>query len=179
MSRRSLRFPVCVARGMVETSQGICNTWKRSRDPDFGHLSLRCLWDVWVEILGRQLKNWVWGFESADGGVKTPRAFWALSFAICPLPFLPVSCRQELLICYKSSFSFIRACYLMGSGAPAACRSKANKEARLVERKLLYFRCQQLGCVWWEGRLLSKGRLPPPDNQGTRVFMGRGRGLQV
>ena len=28
----------------------------------------------------------------------------------------------------------------------ADCHSKANKQARLVERKVLYFRCQQL----WE-----------------------------
>ena len=29
------------------------------------------------------------------------------------------------------------------------------------------------------GGHLSKGQLPPPDNQGARVFIGRGRGLRV
>ena len=39
----------------------------------------------------------------------------------------------------------------------SACHSRANKQARLVERSLFYFRCQQLVA---EGGHLSKGQLP-------------------
>ena len=57
----------------------------------------------------------------------------------------------------------------------AARRSKANKEARLVERKVCFV--SDAGNQSGEGGLLSKGRLPPTDSQWTRAFIDGGRGL--
>ena len=54
---------------------------------------------------------------------------------------------------------------------PATHLSKAGKEARLVERK-----------VWWVGvgeECLSKGLLPPADNQWAGAVTHRGRGLHA
>ena len=54
---------------------------------------------------------------------------------------------------------------------PATHLSKAGKEARLVERK-----------VWWVGvggERLSKGLLPPADNQWAGAVTHRGRGLHA
>ena len=52
----------------------------------------------------------------------------------------------------------------------ATLPSKANKEAKLV-----CFILDAGNCA--EGGLLSKGRLPPTDNQWVRAFIGEGRGL--
>ena len=67
------------------------------------------------------------------------------------------------------------------SGDLAARSSKANKEARLVERKV----CFVSEAATWEGRADScpKTDSPPPppptDNQRARAFTDRGRGLHA
>ena len=63
---------------------------------------------------------------------------------------------------------------------PAARHSKAIKEARLVERKVCFILdVNNRGGGVGEGRLLSKGWPPAPDNQGTRDFIDRERGLHA
>ena len=68
---------------------------------------------------------------------------------------------------------------------PAACCFKANKKARLVERKVCFildagnWLCWGGGRAWMEGGLLSKGRLPLPYNQWARAFIEGGRGLHA
>ena len=71
-------------------------------------------------------------------------------------------------------------CHLVNDvtwGLAARC-SKANKEARLVERKvcLSWMPAMWGGGGGWEGRLVSKGRHPP--NPWARAFIGRGRGYR-
>ena len=61
-----------------------------------------------------------------------------------------------------------------GKRGPAARSSKANTEARLVERKVCFILdARSLG---GEGGRLSKSWLPPTDSQGARAFIGGGRG---
>ena len=59
-------------------------------------------------------------------------------------------------------------------GCLAACRSKANKQARLVEMKVWF---QMLATGGEVGRHLSKGQLTPTpvtlDKQGVRAFIDR------
>ena len=58
--------------------------------------------------------------------------------------------------------------------------SEANKESRLVERKVSFV--SEAGNLGWEkGGLLSKGQLPTPtpNNQWARAFIGEWRGLQA
>ena len=58
--------------------------------------------------------------------------------------------------------------------------SKANKEARLVERKVYFVLDAGNGGGEWDmGGLLSKGQLPTTDNQWARAFIDGRRGLYV
>ena len=61
------------------------------------------------------------------------------------------------------------------SGGPAARRSKANEEARLVEGKVALFWMPATSGVG-EGGRLSKGRLPPPRQSGGKSFYRRREG---
>ena len=58
-------------------------------------------------------------------------------------------------------------------GGSSRCRSKACKQARLMERKVCFI--SDAGNCWWgEGeRHLSKGQLPLPYKQGVRAFIDR------
>lgn len=64
-------------------------------------------------------------------------------------------------------------------GSLAARHSKVIKEARLVRGKvyLILDASNEVGEDGWEGRRLSKGLLPPTDNQWARDFVGGGWGL--
>ena len=57
-------------------------------------------------------------------------------------------------------------------GSLAARHSKVIKEARLVKGKvyLILGASYEMGDDGWEGRRLSKGLLPPTDNQWARAF---------
>lgn len=57
-------------------------------------------------------------------------------------------------------------------GSLAARHSKVIKEARLVRGKvyLILDASNEVGEDGWEGRRLSKGLLPPTDNQWARAF---------
>ena len=69
---------------------------------------------------------------------------------------------------------------LLPNPGPAARRSKANEEARLVEMKVCFI--LDAGNKWggWGGRTPVQRPTPPsPDNQGARAFIDRGRGLHV
>ena len=55
-------------------------------------------------------------------------------------------------------------------------RSKANKEAKLVEMKVCFI-LEAGNLRRGEGGLPSKGRLPATDHQWARAFIDRGRGL--
>ena len=57
----------------------------------------------------------------------------------------------------------------------AARQSKANKECRLVERKVCFI--LDSGNRWWGGRTPVQRPTPPSaDNQGARAFIDRRRG---
>ena len=59
----------------------------------------------------------------------------------------------------------------MLGGGPAACHSKANKQAKLVERKVCFI---SDASNWGEaGGHPSKGQLPRSNKQGVRSFVDR------
>lgn len=65
-------------------------------------------------------------------------------------------------------------------GSLAARQSKVIKEARLVRGKvyLILDASNEVGEDGWEGRRLSKGLLPPTDNQwAIELFVGGRWGL--
>lgn len=59
-----------------------------------------------------------------------------------------------------------------GSGDSAARHSKADKDAELVERAVCFISKAGNLCGGWvgEGRLLSKGQLPPDTITGQEPF---------
>ena len=60
-------------------------------------------------------------------------------------------------------------------GGPAACHSKANKQAKLVERKVCFI---SDASNWGEaGGHPSKGQLPASNKQGVRAFVDRVGGV--
>lgn len=71
-------------------------------------------------------------------------------------------------ICYTATDSVTKKVYVLGSG----CSPQANKQARLVERRV--FRCRHLG----EGGHLSEGQLTPAHsgNQRARALTDGRRG---
>ena len=65
---------------------------------------------------------------------------------------------------------------LLAKVGPAAHCSKANKGARLVERKVCFI--SKAG-KWWGGQTPVQSQLPPTDNQGARAFISGQRGLHI
>ena len=90
--------------------------------------------------------------------------WWSCWLLFCSFSLL--SCLAEMML--SSVKPLERA---MRAKCVCVCLSKAGKEARLVERK-----------VWWVGvgeERLSKGLLPPADNQWAGAVTHRGRGLHA
>ena len=81
------------------------------------------------------------------------------------------------LVCTRSGLHPSLHILLLPNPGPAARRSKASSQGVSVGGKGKVALFQRPATGGGEGGRLSKGRLPPPDNQGARAFIDRGRGL--
>ena len=100
-------------------------------------------------------------------------SFWLIAPCICKVPSQndPEKIKLGQAILRRT----LNKCYRNRKWGLAARQSKANKECRLVERKVCFI--LDSGNRWWGGRTPVQRPTPPSaDNQGARAFIDRRRG---